>query len=224
LTQFRHSERIETLQGALEGLLRARMTNAGWHADPTAILGTGDGVVGHFRHPLNDDFAATACFAWLGDFPPLKVDTAVGVSYQRTYHVWPYLLNGYPCSELRVGAEDLGQVSRYVELWEQDEVDRAVDQLVTPVLDHAVDWAAPFASVEALLAALRTSDDDVVRSMEIPVVLAAAGRSEEARQALADALLLPRDSADERYMDRFAARFRDWLASGAPASPPDSAP
>ena len=60
--------------------------------------------------------------------------------------------------------------------------------------------------------------------MEIPVVLAAAGRSDEARQALADALLLRRDAADKRYMDRFAARFRTWLASGAPASPPDNVP
>jgi len=104
-----------------------------------------------------------------------------------------------------------------------DEVDRAVDQLVTPVLDRAVDWAEPFASVEALLAALRTSDDHDVKWMDIPVVLAAAGRSDEARQALADALLLRRDAADERYMDRFAARFQTWAASGAPCSPPDDA-
>jgi hypothetical protein len=38
------------------------MTAAGWHADPTANLGVGDGVVGHFRYPLNQDFAVTA---WL---------------------------------------------------------------------------------------------------------------------------------------------------------------
>jgi hypothetical protein len=130
-------------------------------------------------------------------------------------------LNGYPCSELRVSPEDFGPASPYVELWELGEVDRAVDQLVNPVLDRAVDWAEPFASVGALLAALRTSDDDGVKSMEIPVVLAAAGRSDEARQALTDALLSHRDPADKRYMDGFVARFQAWLASGAQPTPPD---
>jgi hypothetical protein len=200
------------------------MTAAGWNADPTANLGTSDGVVGLFRYRLNHEFAVTAWFAWLGDLPPLQVDTAVGVSYQRSYRVWPYLLNGYPHSELRVGADDLGQDSAFVKLWELNEVDWAVEQLVAPVLDRAVAWAEPFASVEALLAALRSSNEDDAQSMDIPVVLAAAGRSDEARQALADALLSQGDAANNLYMDRFAARFRAWLASGAPASPPDDAP
>ncbi len=98
-------QRVEALHDALTGRLHTRMTAAGWHVDPTAIVGMDDGVVGHFRYPLNEDFSVTAWFAWLGEYPPLHVDTVVGVSYKRTYRVWPYLLHGYPHSELRVGGE-----------------------------------------------------------------------------------------------------------------------
>ena len=201
------------------------MTACGWHADPTAILGTGDGVVGHFRLALNEDFAVTAWFAWLGGaYPPLPVDTAVGLSYERTYRVWPYLLAGYPHSELRVGREHLGRDSPYVELWGLDEVDRTVDELVSPVLDRAVDWAEPFASVEALLVALRGSDNPDAHLHDIPVVLAAAGRSKEARDALSGALASPVNRAEQGLRSRFAARFNTWLVAGAPATPPDSEP
>jgi hypothetical protein len=81
---LRDYERAEAVHHALIPRMDARMTAWGWHADPTANLGIGDGVVGRFRYPLNKDFAATVWFAWLGDFPPLQVDTAVGVSYQRS--------------------------------------------------------------------------------------------------------------------------------------------
>jgi hypothetical protein len=218
LSNYQH---VDALHQALHSRLDARMLTAGWVADPTANLGTGDGVVGLFRHRLNEDFAVTAWFAWVGDFPPLQVDTAVGVSYQRSYRVWPYLLSGYPHSELRVGVQDLGGDLNPVELWEFEEVDRAVDQLVTPVLDQAIDWAEPFASLEALLVALEILDVPDVKVMDIPVVLAAAGRSREARQALADALAWNREYSEELYVDDFVVRFKVWFDSGAPPMPPD---
>jgi hypothetical protein len=212
----------QALHNALESRLDALMTASGWHVDPTANLGIEDGVVGLFRHPLNEDFAVTAWFAWLGgEFPPLKVVTTVGVSYQLSYRVWPYLLRGYPHSEFRIGAQDLVKASPFVELWELDEVDRAVSQLVQPVLDRAIAWAEPFASTEALLAALRTVDDAVVKVMNIPVVLAASGRIEEARQALVTAMAAHREQARELLMDDFKLRFDMWVDAGAPPAPPD---
>jgi hypothetical protein len=217
-------QRVDALHDALVPRLDARMTAAGWHADPTAVLGTADGVVGRFRHPLNEDFAATARFAWLGDTPPLQVDTAVGVSYRRSYRVWPYLLRGYPHSELRVGVEDLGQASGFVELWELDEVDRAVDQLIAPVLDRALGWAGPFASFDSLLSTLRTSDNAEAHLMDIPVLLAAGGRLDEARQALTDALASHREEAEDLLMNDFALRFEVWLAGGTPPTPPGEPP
>jgi hypothetical protein len=216
-------QRVEALHDALTMRLHTRMTAAGWHVDPTAIVGMDDGVVGHFRYPLNEDFSVTAWFAWLGEYPPLQVDTVVGVSYERTYRVWPYLLHGYPHSELRVGGEKLGRNCPYVELWELDEVDRAVDDLVSPVLDRALEWAEPFASIVDFLEALRTTPDDasVEELMDTPVVLAAVGRSGEGRQALAEALAVHAEEAEELLMDDFASKFSFWLASGAPPTPPD---
>jgi hypothetical protein len=216
-------QRVEALHGALTRRLHTRMTAAGWHDDPTAIVGMDHGVVGHFRYPLNEDFSVTACFAWLGEYPPLQVDTVVGVSYERTYRVWPYLLHGFPHSELRVGGEKLGRNCPYVELWELDEVDRAIDDLVSPVLDRALEWAEPFASIAQLLSASRMTPDDasVEELMDTPVVLAAAGRSDEGRQALAEALAVHAEEAEELLIDDFASRFSFWLASGAPPTPPD---
>jgi hypothetical protein len=60
-----------------------------------------------------------------------------------------------------------------------------------------------------------------VELMDIPVVLAAAGRSGEARQALDRALASHREETEELLMNDFAVRFRAWLDSGAPPMPPD---
>jgi hypothetical protein len=216
-------QRVQALHHALTGRLKAGMTAAGWYPDPTGIVGIGDGVVGHFRHPLNEDFAVTAWFAWLGDYPPLQLDTVVGLSYERTYRVWPYFLNGYPHSELRVGVENLGQDAPLVELWELDDLDWAVEELVGPVLDHAIRWAEPRAGVVELLAHLLGSDDPDAVLMDTPVVLAGAGALVSARDALADAkrrALADEDVGEQLFMENFSPKFETWLASGAPPTFP----
>jgi hypothetical protein len=219
---------VEALHEALRVGLADRMTAAGWFPDPAADTGSGDGVVGSFRRPVNDDFAVTAWFAWLGDYPPLQVDTVVGVSYEKTYPVWPMLFE-QTHSELKLGVDGLGHRPHPVELWDLDEVSRAVDQLVAPVLDSAIEWAEPFVSLDTFLAGLAASNDEMVELSDIPVVLAAAGRVEDARQAFADALVAHRAEASETYWKEFAARFTAWLASGAvvpdrPSEPPVSEP
>lgn len=196
------------------------MTAAGWQVDPTITLDTGDGRLGLFRHPLNQECSATALFMWKGDFPPLQVDTIIGVSYDRTYRVWPYLLSGYPHSEVRVGVEDLGQVAPMVQLWELEEVAGTVDQLVTPVLDHAVGWAKPLASLDALLASLSTSRQTDSALMDIPVLLAAAGMTDEASEALASAQSLHPEEAKELLVGEYLDKFTTWLNTGASPMPP----
>lgn len=212
--------RFQALNNALESALRARMTGAGWYADPT---GTGDGA-GRFRRPLSGEFAVTAWFAWMGgEFPPAAVDSIVGVSYERAYRVWPYLLSGYPHSELQMEAQHLtGKDTRYVELAELEDVDRAVADLVQPVLDAAAAWAQPFASADALLGELRTwTGNPVTEVMDIPVILAASGRVEEARRALATAMAAHRDQARDLLADDFKRKFETWLAAGARPTPPE---
>ena len=213
-------QHAQALHYALERRLGPLMSANGWHADPTANRGVGDGVVGRFRHPLNEDFAATAWFSWLGDFPPLKVDSFIGVSYERSYRVWPYLLGGYPHSEYQVRPRDLMLAPALVEFWEPGEVDEAASQLVQPVLDRALAWAEPFASAEALLAALRSWNDAVVEMMDIPVVLAASGKIGEAREALVTAMAAHREQVRELGMDDFKLRFEAWAGAGALPTPP----
>jgi hypothetical protein len=48
------------------------------------------------------------------------------MSPARRTRVMRFVLSGYPHSEFRVWAQDLVQGSRFVELWELGEVDRAV--------------------------------------------------------------------------------------------------
>ncbi len=147
------------------------------------------------------------------------MDTVVGVSCERTYRVWPYLLSGYPHSEVRVGVEDLGQVAPLVQLWELGEVDGAVEKLVGPVLDHAVGWAEPLASVDALLDRLSSSGQTDSALMDLPVLLAAHGQTEEARQALVSAQNLYQEEA-KKLVRNYLGKFTAWLDAGAPPTPP----
>jgi hypothetical protein len=153
----------------------------------------------------------------------------VGVSYEPSYRLWP-LLVGRNRSELRLDVGDLVGVTEYqVELWEIEEVEGAVDRLVTPVLEHGVSWAKPFASVDALIEVLSGRGEDTAELEDIPVVLAAAGRVEEARQAIARALAAHRSVAQEAYSQEFVRKFVDWLDSGAvvpdsPVLPPPHEP
>jgi hypothetical protein len=220
LRAFPHRERIEALHGALISGLRKQMTAAGWHVDPTVTLDTGDGRVGLFRLPLNQECSVTALFMWKGNLPPMEVDTVIGVSYERTFRVWPYLLSGYPHSEVRVGVEDLDRVASLVHLWELGEVDGAVERLVTPVLAHAVSWAKPLASLEALLARLSTSADPDSALTDTPVLLAGAGRIGEARHALASAQSLYPEEAKELLVGSYLGKLTAWLDAGAPPMPP----
>ena len=221
MRDFPHRERIEALHGALISGLRTRMTAAGWRIDPTVTLDTGDGRVGLFRIPLNQECSATALFIWKG-VSPLQVDTVVGVSYERAYRIWPYLLSGYPHSEVRVGVEDICQDAPLVQLWELGEVEGAVDQLVGPVLDHAVGWAEPLASVDALLDRLSSSGQTDSALMDIPVLLAAAGMTDKASQALVSAQNLYPEEAKKLLVGNYLGKFTAWLDAGAPPTPPNA--
>jgi hypothetical protein len=223
--QFR--EHVEALHGELLTRLLLRMTAADWTPDPAVDTSTADGVVGSSRRPLNEDFAVTARFAWFpagGSLPPIQVDTVVGVSYERSYRVWPMLL-GRSHTELRVNIARLGADREPVTVWDLARIEEAAGYLVAPVLTDAVAWAEPFASVEALLAAISSSGDDTADLADIPVVLAAAGRLDEARQALTSALPAHRSDLRWRHWQDFVAKFTAWLdAGGAVPDPPATIP
>jgi hypothetical protein len=83
-----------------------------------------------------------------------------------------------------------------------------VERLVSPVFERAIAWAEPLASIEAMLAALRAHTNPDVELYDIPVLLAATGKFEAARDALAAVLATPADSGDEHVRNDFAVRFR----------------
>jgi hypothetical protein len=206
------------LHKALKDQLGAAMVASDWRSDPEADTGFEDGVVGSFRYRVSDDFTATTWFAWLGEYPPLQVDTVIGLTYEPLYRLWPALL-GRSYSELRVGLDEVTAEPAYpVELWEPNQVPLAVDQLVGPVLEHVVAWATPLASLDARLGSLQEipdSPDESVALAGIPVVLAASGRIDEARQALASALAQHPSDATTRYWQSFVEKFTEWIESGA---------
>lgn len=209
-------QRLTALHEALSDGLLAAMREQGWEPDPATDVGVTAGVVGSFRCRINDDFAATALFAWFGDdYPPLRVDTVIGVSYERSYRAWPLLLDHPPHSEVRTGLPEVSGSGSPVELRELDEVVSAVRQLVSRVVEFALPWALPMASVDAVLEALRDDDDEITELADVPVVLAASGRVDEARRALEQALQRHSSEADDRYWKRFVSRFETWIADGA---------
>lgn len=226
-------ERVEALHAALRDGLGRAFLSAGWLTDPAADTSFEEGMVASFRRSVAEEFSVTASFVWLGDFPPLEVLPAVGLSYHRSYRAWPSLI-GATRPELYAtygvdgdvitgvaGGLDVATPAG-VELWELQEVDRAVDVLGRPVLESAVSWAAPLASLDALLDALQRDVESGFEVAIAPVVLAAAGRIEEARQAMAAAL-----RADNRALEDYAeflAKFTTWLDSGAMLPDPPASP
>lgn len=213
-----YQEHVLALHEALKDQLGAAMVGSNWRPDPAADTGFGDGVVGSFRHRVSDEFTATAWFAWFGEYPPLQIDTVVGLTYERLRQLWPVLL-GSSYTELRVGLDVVTALPAHlIEVWESNQVHRAVGQLVEPVIEHAVEWATPLASLDALLGSLQERSDfpdESVALAGIPVVLAASGRVDEARQALASALASRPADARTRYWQAFVEKFTEWIESGA---------
>lgn len=107
-------------------------------------------------------------------------------------------------------------------MWELVEIEQAVGHLVAPVLVDALAWAEPFGSVEALLTALSSFGDETADLADIPVVLAAAGRLNDARQALTSALDAHGSDLRWRHWQDFVAKLTAWLDAGGalPDHPP----
>jgi hypothetical protein len=216
--------RVAALHEALREELSRRMTAEGWLPDQAESTSLDDGVVGSFRHPVAEDFAATAWFAWLGDYPPLKVCSNVGLSYERSYPVWPMLVGR---SRAELHAEPGSMPATWVEeveLWELDEVTSAVDRMISPVLEGAVSWAEPLASVDAMVDKLHATDDDLAETEIIPVILASAGRLAEAKEALSGALKSHPAVVGDEFEAEFVQKLTEWLEGGAVLPDPPSAP
>jgi hypothetical protein len=237
---------IKELRRLLRVELIARFAHAGWQPDGDPD-GAHTAVIVAFRRQLTDDFSATAKFArssvgW-PDRPPLVVDCVeVGVSYEPLRRLWPAWADFGGFDEL---AEDVGELmdpprELKAALSRAADVSRVADELSRPVLDHALTFAARHANIDELFEAHRawnlqqydTGDPGEKAVWEasafeheclaIPAWLAATGRLDESRQALADYLRTERPYARSKEYARYAQRLIQWLDAQEqpPAAPP----
>jgi hypothetical protein len=177
-----------------------------------------------FVRPLSDDFAATAEYTRAlstPDRPPVRItQPMLGVVYEPLRRLWP-LFGDY----VRIAAlTDLPESACGMEVHAQADVAPAAKQLAGLALERAVAFAERYTSVDALLEAHR--DDEAGGSNQVvPALLAAAGRFEEARSALArhrPDVDVPEAKRRER---RFLYQLTRWIDSGGdpallPSAPP----
>jgi hypothetical protein len=193
-----------------------------------------------FRKEVGEDFWATASFWYengseaLGDYP--EFSGTVGVSYFPAYCLWPVLSDVTP-SEKTI---DLGELlaptdetttiePMIVRLAAAEDVERVADELISPVLEYGLPWVQQYMSVDSLLADYAAGSLRFDGEIEmVPVLLAAAGRHEQARRALAGYLDVDRDEVRTEDYQRFARRLTGWVDDGAilpdrPSAPIDAA-
>lgn len=216
------------LRELLRDELAARLDPAGWHR----VDGLGDDSMklACFTCPLGDEFAATVEYWRVMSVPdrlPVRVSQAmIGVSFEPLRRLWPLLEDQPRVTTVYQGIEEMPERVRCarIEVHTHDEIAPVADQLAGIALEHAVAFAEPHASVDAILGALGYGEAGPV-NMVVPALLAAAGRVEQAREALArygGEMDLPEQKRRER---RFVYQLTRWLDSGRdpsllPSDPP----
>jgi hypothetical protein len=216
------------LRQQLRDELAACLAAAGW----SPIDGEGDHsmVLAGFVRPLGGEFAATAeyhCALKMPDRPPVRVTQPMfGVAYEPLRRLWPLLEDHVRIAALTESVGDMPERARVcgMEVHTQADVAPVAKQLAVLALERAVAFAERYTSVDALLEAHRDSESEEV-NMVVPALLAAAGRFEEARSALARdrrEVDTPEESRRER---RFVYQLTRWIDSGGdpallPSEPP----
>ncbi|HTC60809.1 MAG TPA: hypothetical protein VK691_11915 [Solirubrobacteraceae bacterium] len=210
------------LRQQLRDELAAHLAPAGWYP----VLGIDDHsmTLAAFVRPLSDEFAATAEYTRAlstPDRPPVRItQPMLGVAYEPLRRLWPLLGDNVRIAALTALPESAGRM----EIHTQDDVAPVAKQLAGLALERAVTFAERYTSVDALLDAHR--DDEVEGpSQVVPALLAAAGRFEEARSALAryrPDVDVPEAKRRER---RFVYQLTRWIDSGGdpallPSAPP----
>jgi hypothetical protein len=224
------SQNRSELSEALRPELARRLTETGWVVDVAYDAGPGGFFVGAFRRQITDDFWVTIQFmpmSWGPREDPLWIVTTVGVSYFPAYCIWPILVD----RERSEVTADLGElVGDSEEPWiikvaRLENVPRVADQLVAPVVEHAMTWAQQYASVDALIEHCRADPDrPAVETRIIPVLLAASGDLDGARSELAAYLDSDQEEVATPEYRRFCYKFNRWLDAGAVIPEPPSGP
>lgn len=216
------------LRGQLRVELAAHLAPAGW----SPIDGEGDYsmTLAAFMRPLSDEFAATVQYLRAlstPDRPPVRITQPMfGVAYEPLRRLWPLLEDHVRIAALTENVGELPERARVcrMEVETQADVAPVANQLAGLALERAVAFAERYTSVDALLEAHR--DDESERHNEVvPALLAAAGRFEEARSALARCRCEVNTPEQNRRERRFVYQLTRWIDSGGdpallPSEPP----
>jgi hypothetical protein len=219
------------LRAAVERELATRLALDGWVA---ALPAWGSPIsLAAFVRSVSADIAATVQVMGGGvSFParlPIVIrNVQVGVCYEPLRRLWPLLGVRYHLTLLADppdGREEVEEREWQLAVENADQVRLAVDEVVADVSPRAVVFAQGYPGVDELLAAFRSgSDPGWVRQEEV-ALLAAAGRFEEARDALERYRPLtgyPEGDREARLFIHHVGRYID--SGGNPAIVPSEPP
>lgn len=176
-----------------------------------------------FVHPVGGEFAAIAeytCALRVPDTPPIRITQPLfGVSYEPLRRLWP-LLDDFP--RLATMHEDVWEMPAWaqvchIEVGTPAEIEATVSALVGPGLDHALSFAQRYADVDVLLEAVGGEESDR-QNRVVPALLAAAGRLDEARRALAQYRAEGQGPDASRRARRFVYQLTRFIDSGGDPS------
>jgi hypothetical protein len=204
------------VRGELRSRLATVLTTGGWTLDPVRESLFGSLGIAAFRRPITDEFSVTAEFED-DQGPVLSVSAEFFVSYERSYRLWP-VVQDYPVSaeiEVSETGRDAPKVREdfRVVVGSARALPGAVDKL-SAMAARAVTEASDMASVDVVLEVLRSREVDS-RADAIPVVLAAAGRFDEARRAIDEYRALRDPYTHTADYRRLASRLTGWIDAGA---------
>jgi hypothetical protein len=222
---------VAALAAVLAEALTTRMTTAGWSVDLARRVRPAGHDLPSFRHPVEGGFTATVEFMLVGRWedgdPPVKVAAQVGVDYEPAYCLAPLVLDRESYSECDTDLGDLleppGDLT--VTMSSVSDADDVAHRLVEPVLAHALDYARTHASIEGMLDAARSDPEMFHLEIEqVPLLLAAAGRYDEARDALTGYRAADDWSVAQPEYRRFARQLTLWMDAGGVLPDPPTSP
>jgi hypothetical protein len=200
----------------LNSVVTDQMVAAGWSVEPTAPPSCA-----WFRCAVNEEFSAIAAFDLSGrdesESRPVVASARVGVSYERAYRLWAVVQQHPVWLDLWV---DIGVLLDPPQDWfelllsKPSKVAEVASTLTDLVLRYGESFARAHSSLDALIAAIRSDGTSFAGiGQEIAILLAAAGRYDEAQVALDDYRAGEDKSVHTRKSREFAFRLQSWLNS-----------
>jgi hypothetical protein len=224
------SEQTAAVIEALQAAITERMVAAGWAVDPAVDVGWPWLRLATYRRPTATDFAAVVKFGLRGptisDNLPMRIGATVAVDYEPLYCLKPLILEKPTHGQLDVEIEELTDQPDYdltVEIRGPRDLDK-IGELVDAVTTHAIDYATAHSNYDELLADTNW-DPELAQgvSKDVPLLLAAAHRYDQARATMAKNESSEAEGYDSPEYRRFVRRLTRWIDDGGIIPDPPTA-